>query len=278
MKRYAGEVWISYDGDSAGRKAALRALDMLSAAGLHTKVIDYPGGMDPDDFVKANGLAGFEALRKIDGIEYRMIRAKDDLDITTQDGMTQYAMRSCQIIRTVKNPVEAENYLRKLAHETGYDREILARQVGATANPVELKPRQQRREGEKVAPSKAEGSLIAMLSGGMIPSATVAPEDFDSPVNARAAKWLIEGRPIRAYVDSLDDAARAQLMADMNSALLPEDPAQALDMARDLLKSIREKRRLRRIDEIKEELKTADEAQKKELMAHLSTLLREMRN
>ena len=31
IKRFAPEVWISYDGDSAGRKAALRALDIFDA-------------------------------------------------------------------------------------------------------------------------------------------------------------------------------------------------------------------------------------------------------
>ena len=54
IKRYAPEVWISYDGDGAGRKAALRALDIFDAQDMRAKVIDYPAGMDPDDFVKAN--------------------------------------------------------------------------------------------------------------------------------------------------------------------------------------------------------------------------------
>ncbi len=58
IKRYAPEVWISYDGDGAGRKAALRALDIFDSQDMKARVIDYPGGMDPDDFVKANGLAG----------------------------------------------------------------------------------------------------------------------------------------------------------------------------------------------------------------------------
>ena len=64
MKRYAPEVWISYDGDGAGRKAALRALDIFDAENLRARVIDYPGGMDPDDFVKANGQAGFPNWRR----------------------------------------------------------------------------------------------------------------------------------------------------------------------------------------------------------------------
>ena len=93
IKRYAPEVWISYDGDGAGRKAALRALDIFDSQDMKARVIDYPGGMDPDDFVKANGLAGFDALPKYGATEYRMMRARDDLDVSTQEGMTQYAMR-----------------------------------------------------------------------------------------------------------------------------------------------------------------------------------------
>ncbi len=61
IKRYAPEVWISYDGDKAGQKAALRALDIFEEAELPAHVIDYPSGMDPDDFVKAHGLEGIRA-------------------------------------------------------------------------------------------------------------------------------------------------------------------------------------------------------------------------
>ena len=39
MKRYTEEVLIMYDSDLAGTKAALRAIPLLKAAGLHTKVI-----------------------------------------------------------------------------------------------------------------------------------------------------------------------------------------------------------------------------------------------
>ncbi len=95
IKRFAPEVWISYDGDGAGQKAALRALDIFDTQDMRAKVIDYPNGMDPDDFVKQNGQAGFDALPKYEAAEYRMIRAKDDLDMTTQAGKTQYTMRCC---------------------------------------------------------------------------------------------------------------------------------------------------------------------------------------
>ena len=277
MKRYTGEVWISYDGDSAGRKAALRALDILDGAGLATSVLDYPGGMDPDDFIKANGLEGFNALKKIGGVEYRMLRARDDLDISTQEGMTEYAIRACAIIRGVKNPVEAENYLRRLANETGYAKEILARQVGAIKPRNEFAPRQPRLGQEGIKASREEGMLIAMLAKGLIPPQSVSPDDFDSPINAGAARWLMEEKPITAYVDSLEEKDRAQMMADINSDFMPDDQAMALDMARDMLRAIRKRRIQKRIDEIKAELGSADDTRKQELLAQLTKLICELR-
>jgi DNA primase len=52
MRRYASEVFIAYDGDSAGQKATLRSLDILRDAGLNVKVIEFPDGLDPDDYAR----------------------------------------------------------------------------------------------------------------------------------------------------------------------------------------------------------------------------------
>ncbi|MGI6238425.1 MAG: hypothetical protein ACOYI5_02230, partial [Christensenellales bacterium] len=262
--------------DAAGRRAALRALDILDAADVGARVIDYPAGMDPDDYIKEHGRAGFDALAKIEGVQYRMLRLKDDLDLTTQEGMTKYALQSCAIIRTVKNPVEAENHLRRLANETGYDRETLARQVGASAAQDVSTLRPRRRDADTVKTSRAEGALIALISAGLIPPETVSPDDFDAPVNARAAQWLLEGYTIGAFVAQLKDEERSQMMADLNAERLPESPDIALDMARDMLRAIRERRRQARIEQMKEKITIADESQKKELMAHLAELIAQM--
>ncbi|MBQ8972491.1 MAG: DNA primase, partial [Clostridia bacterium] len=129
IRNSTSEVWISYDGDSAGQKAALRALDIFDSIDFPARVIDYPSGMDPDDFIKANGLEGFNRLPRLSTTEYRLLRAKDGLAMDTQEGLTEYAMRACTILRNLKNPIEVENYVRKLVRETGYDRETLHRQI-----------------------------------------------------------------------------------------------------------------------------------------------------
>ena len=60
IKRYTNQVYLAYDGDAAGQSANLRGLDILAAEGIRVKVITFPQGQDPDDFIRAEGLEGFE--------------------------------------------------------------------------------------------------------------------------------------------------------------------------------------------------------------------------
>ncbi|BCJ93348.1 DNA primase [Anaerocolumna cellulosilytica] len=59
LKRYTGEVLLTYDSDEAGTKAALRAIPILKEAGLTVKVIDMKPYKDPDEFIKALGADEF---------------------------------------------------------------------------------------------------------------------------------------------------------------------------------------------------------------------------
>ena len=63
LKRYAPEIWVSYDGDAAGQHAILRALDIFEEEGVPARVLDFPGGMDPDEYIKTYGPQSVEQLR-----------------------------------------------------------------------------------------------------------------------------------------------------------------------------------------------------------------------
>ena len=278
MKRYAPEVWISYDGDSAGQKAALRALDILDAQDLPARVIDYPDGMDPDDFVKANGLQGFETLPRHDSTSYRMLRARDGLDLTMQDGVTQYALRCCAILKNVKNPVEMENHLRQLVNETGYDREILLRQIGVSAPQAAQEPR--RRMRAEAAPGDellAERALIAMLAAGLIPPALVKPSDFGDAVHIELAARLTAGESVNAYIEELtDETIRAKALQAINYQPVPDAQEDAVKMAENCLKTIRRNRVTRRIEEIKRRIGAASPEEKSALYQQMTAMMSEL--
>ena len=269
MKRYAPEVWISYDGDGAGRKAALRALDIFDAENLRARVIDYPGGMDPDDFVKANGQAGFDALPKLEATEYRMLRAKDDLDLDTQEGMTQYAMRCCEILKKVKSPIEAENYLRRLASETGYDRETLLAQIGTISvqtAPVRSRAPVHKPQSDSVL---AERELLTLAAQGLIPPNAIDTSDFTEGARRQLAECLISGGEVSTLLESMNDADRMTAMEALNFEPVPEDRESALKAAEELQKTIRRDRLDARARQIQEEIKTASGEKKRALYEQL---------
>ena len=278
IKRYAPEVWISYDGDAAGQKAALRALDIFDAQDMRAKVIDYSSGMDPDDFVKANGQAGFDALPKYDATQYRMLRARDGLDLSAQEGMTQYAMRCCEILRRVKSPIEMENHLRRLINETGYDRQTLLGQIGAVRLPQtrERTPRLARDERADDL-TLAERALLTMLAGGRILPGMVREEDFSEGLMRQMARGLLAGTPASALVAGIEDAqAREDAVRALNYEPLPEEREEAVQMAETCLKTIRKNRLAARAKEIQEEIKNADPDRKRVLYQQMDAINREL--
>lgn len=62
IKRYAANLVVLFDGDSAGRKAAVGVRGPAREAGLHVRVAQLPDGIDPDDYSRQKGI---EAIDKV---------------------------------------------------------------------------------------------------------------------------------------------------------------------------------------------------------------------
>ena len=67
VKRLSGftsRLLLLFDGDRAGRKAALRSCEMLLARGLACRVLLMPEGEDIDSLLRGQGKAAFESLQE----------------------------------------------------------------------------------------------------------------------------------------------------------------------------------------------------------------------
>jgi DNA primase len=74
IKRYAKQVTILYDGDSAGIKASLRGMDLLLVEGLQVRAALFPDGEDPDSFARnrpSSEVASFLASAAKDVIAFK---------------------------------------------------------------------------------------------------------------------------------------------------------------------------------------------------------------
>ena len=112
LKRYTSDVVLCFDADSAGLKAADAAFKILSAEGMHIRMVSMPAGDDPDTLIKRIGAEAFRELvagaseyfafklehevttRDITSIRERMGLAKDLADLVAHvgDKMTKDAL------------------------------------------------------------------------------------------------------------------------------------------------------------------------------------------
>ncbi|MBK9162525.1 MAG: DNA primase [Acidobacteria bacterium] len=63
LSRFTKRIVINYDGDSAGIKAARRAIEELLPQDFDIKVLVLPDGQDPDDFIRSNGPEAYNEAR-----------------------------------------------------------------------------------------------------------------------------------------------------------------------------------------------------------------------
>lgn len=60
LKRHTKNLILLYDGDSAGHKATLRAIEIILAEDLQVEIIPLPEGQDPDSYIQELGKSAFE--------------------------------------------------------------------------------------------------------------------------------------------------------------------------------------------------------------------------
>lgn len=131
LSRYADTIILSYDADEAGQKATARALGIFGTTGMEIKVLHLEGGKDPDEIIKNYGAQRFQAI--IDGAandtEYRLLKARQGIDLATDDGKVKYLSVAAEILAEIGSPVEVDVYASRLAHELGVDKLAIESQV-----------------------------------------------------------------------------------------------------------------------------------------------------
>ena len=117
LKRYAKEVYLTFDSDGAGIKAALRAIPILKEVGLTAKVINMKPYKDPDEFIKALGAEEYQ--KRIDAaensfmFEIRILEQK--YDMKDPEGKTAFQTEVAKKLLDFTTELERNNYMEAVA-------------------------------------------------------------------------------------------------------------------------------------------------------------------
>lgn len=142
LARFTGDIRLSFDADQAGLNATERAIPIASRVGVQLSIITIPNGKDPDELIKQGGVETWQQI--IAGPKYAldwlMERYQTVLDVTGGAGKKQFTDVLLPIVRQLRDSVEQDHYLRKIAEVLGVGREALDTKLvqsgEAAARPV----------------------------------------------------------------------------------------------------------------------------------------------
>lgn len=135
IKRYVREVYLTYDSDEAGTRAALRGIPILKEAGISAKVIRMDPYKDPDEFIKNLGAEEFE--RRIadarNGFLFGLEILEREYDMNSPEGKTAFFREAARRLIVFEDELERNNYIEAVAKIYQISAESLKKLVTKTA-------------------------------------------------------------------------------------------------------------------------------------------------
>lgn len=168
IRRFAKNVIIVYDSDTAGEAATLRGLDLLIGEDMNVRIAVLPKGNDPDSFIRKEGPGGLmRALKESrDLFDYKLGTLTAKFKKSEPRGAARIVGEMLPTLARIKNAVLKTGYLKKMSEELSVDEASIRAELGKVkpqyagakdpAYAAEIKPQASRPAG------RAEMTLLAI--------------------------------------------------------------------------------------------------------------------
>ncbi|HEX8849653.1 MAG TPA: DNA primase [Gemmatimonadaceae bacterium] len=137
VTRYAKKVYLLYDSDAPGQKAAFRSGDELLRQGAAVHVVTLPDGEDPDSYVAKHGADGLRARlgEAVDLFERKVQILERAGWFGDLAGKRRALDRLLPTIRATADPLMRDIYIARASEASGVGRELLAEEARRVATP-----------------------------------------------------------------------------------------------------------------------------------------------
>jgi DNA primase len=181
--RLRGEVVFTFDGDEAGRRAALKAFDDDQRFVAQTFVAVEAHGLDPCDLRQQHGDAAVRSLvdHRVPLFEFAIRSALASYDLESAEGRVAALREAAPIVAKIKDPALRPEYARRLAGWLGMDPAAVSRAVGGGANTAAPPRRPDARD--PILAVQREALKCALQEPGLVSAwyASVEPEAYPDP-------------------------------------------------------------------------------------------------
>ncbi len=180
LRRYGDNVYICYDSDEAGLKAAYKAINIFKQENVNAKILLLPPGKDPDEYINKYGKAKFEELfdNALNYIDYTIFLNKRKYNLEVIEEKIMFSKNIAKVLKKVKSPIELDAYIDKVSMETGISKEAIRSEIYGKNIDIQKNPqdkyskRNYRNTKNKISPVEsvlevahlnAEKSLIKLI-------------------------------------------------------------------------------------------------------------------
>jgi DNA primase len=122
-----GHIILNLDPDAAGSRSTEKHIAPLLANGLRVKVLEIPGGLDPDEFIQNNGADAYrELLEKSPSyFHWLMENARTKFDMRTAEGRVDAFKSLLPAVEYVHDPIERGAISREIAEQLKVDHDLV---------------------------------------------------------------------------------------------------------------------------------------------------------
>jgi len=269
-QRFASRLIVNYDGDSAGRTAAARAVPLGFEKGLNVEVLVLPDDLDPDSFLQKHGRDKFQALLKkaVPGLDFLIDSLVKGVRMSVPEEKGRIARAVVKEIEKVPDPIARSEYLQRASQRLGVSEELLRTIVEPRA------PDKGPEDGGLFCP--AEKRLFQIL----MEDRSVAPHVF-----AECGEDIFAGlrsEPVFQYImdcfkndrewsfPGLQGKVPPALLSQLARTLFEKASAGSIEEAQECLKSLRKVHLVNRLKDIQQRISRSEKAgEKEELLALL---------
>lgn len=290
LARYAQQIVVNFDPDTAGAAATERTLGLLVEEDFSIKVLSLEPGFDPDLFIRKKGIAAYDAALKAAPkyFDYLIERAQMKFPVRTPEGKVKAVNFLLPHIQRVPSRIARDELSNEISQKLGIDSAVLRQELKHAATNRGTKTVQ---APAAASVTDAERILIRALSnthelahGNHVSSRDGAEEEFDP---CRQARFALEQEPLHLGLGT-ESLIHALLQAeDVDPSNLPVDDRDHKILAEclmnedetltpELLEGAVTALRRRHLEHQQRELKgKIADAERKNDSAALATLLRE---
>lgn len=278
LARYAEEVVVAYDRDTAGEAASLRGMRILYESLRNVRVAVLPEGDDPDTLVRREGKERVTAIldAAVPFQTFFVDRVTRDRDLRTLSGKEGVLEEARGFASQIREPIRRQEIIAELAERL---------RIGEADVRSSLEGRRERESGEETAQlelQKPEAIVLAVILQGHAEWESVAshlsPEDFSPPYRpiARALASAEKGSTVSAWIAELEEEEQS-LTSGLAMSDVFANPEKALqDALGKLVNRPRVEERLKALrDEIRRTTEVGDRSRTDELQRAYRALVAE---